>query len=316
MIKIDLITGFLGAGKTTFIKKYASYLMEKGMNIGILENDFGAVNVDRLLLDDITGEQCTLEMVAGGCDRDCHRRRFTTKLIAMGMCGYDRVIIEPSGIFDMDEFFDVLHESPLNRWYEIGSVLSVVDAKLEETLSETSEFILASEVACAGCLLLSKVADASREDISRTLAHLNRALEAVHCERCFAPGEEILAKDWESLTEKDFEQLLAAGYRNETYEKRDLEEDEGFQSLYFMNRPIAKEDISQAIEQVFRDSACGQVFRIKGFTKDAEGWLSINATREETRIQPIACGQEVFIVIGEALDERAIADCLYNSNFN
>ena len=46
MIKIDLITGFLGSGKTTFIKKYASYLLKKGMNIGILENDFGAVNVD------------------------------------------------------------------------------------------------------------------------------------------------------------------------------------------------------------------------------------------------------------------------------
>ena len=44
MVKIDLITGFLGSGKTTFIKKYAKYLMAHGMNIGILENDFGAVN--------------------------------------------------------------------------------------------------------------------------------------------------------------------------------------------------------------------------------------------------------------------------------
>lgn len=113
MIQIDLITGFLGSGKTTFIKKYATYLMQQGMNIGILENDFGAVNVDAMLLQDILCDHCTLEMVAGGCDTDCHRRRFKTKLIAMGMCGYDRVLVEPSGIFDMDEFFDALHESPL-----------------------------------------------------------------------------------------------------------------------------------------------------------------------------------------------------------
>ena len=46
MVKIDLITGFLGSGKTTFIKKYAKYLLDKGMNIGILENDFGAVNAE------------------------------------------------------------------------------------------------------------------------------------------------------------------------------------------------------------------------------------------------------------------------------
>ena len=156
MVKIDLITGFLGSGKTTFIKKYAKYLIDQGLNIGILENDFGAVNVDMMLLQDIVGEKCTLEMVAGGCDKDCHRRRFRTKLIAMGMCGYDRVLIEPSGIFDMDEFFDALHESPLDRWYEIGNVITVVDAVLEENLSEDAEFILASEVANAGIVLLSK----------------------------------------------------------------------------------------------------------------------------------------------------------------
>lgn len=98
MVKIDLITGFLGSGKTTFIRKYAQYLMDAGNNIGILENDYGAVNVDMMLLQDLMGENCELEMISGGCDKDCHRRRFKTKLIAMGMCGYDRVIVEPSGI--------------------------------------------------------------------------------------------------------------------------------------------------------------------------------------------------------------------------
>ena len=83
MVKIDLITGFLGAGKTTFLKKYAEYLIAKGQNIGILENDFGAVNVDMMLLQDLMGDNCELEMVSGGCDADCHRRRFKTKLIAI-----------------------------------------------------------------------------------------------------------------------------------------------------------------------------------------------------------------------------------------
>ena len=125
MVKIDLITGFLGSGKTTFIKKYAKYLIDSGKNIGILENDYGAVNVDMMLLQDLMGDQCELEMVSGGCDKDCHRRRFKTKLIAMGMCGYDRVIVEPSGIYDVDEFFDVLRDDPIDRWYEIGNVITV-----------------------------------------------------------------------------------------------------------------------------------------------------------------------------------------------
>lgn len=177
MVKVDLITGFLGSGKTTFIKKYARYLMEQGQNIGILENDFGAINVDMMLLRELEGENCELEMVAGGCDKDCYRRRFKTKLIAMGMCGYDRVLIEPSGIFDVDDFFDALHEEPLDRWYQIGNVITVVDASLEKTHFQRKRItVLASEVANAGCVLLSKIQDASAEEIRQTVAHLNCAL--------------------------------------------------------------------------------------------------------------------------------------------
>ena len=107
MIKVDLITGFLGSGKTTFIKKYVRYLLDKGEKIGIIENDYGAINVDMMLLHEEFGDECGMEMVVAA-DPDCHRRRFKTKLIAMGMDGindgkYDRVIVEPSGIYDVDD---------------------------------------------------------------------------------------------------------------------------------------------------------------------------------------------------------------------
>ena len=52
-MKIDLITGFLGAGKTTWIRRYAEYLIGKGEKICILENDYGAVNVDMMFLQDL-----------------------------------------------------------------------------------------------------------------------------------------------------------------------------------------------------------------------------------------------------------------------
>ncbi|MBS7046311.1 MAG: GTPase (G3E family), partial [Eubacterium sp.] len=103
MIKMDLITGFLGAGKTTFIKKYASYFIKQGQTVGILENDYGAINVDMMLLQDLMSDNCELEMISGGCDEETHRRRFKTKLISMGMCGYDRVIVEPSGVYDIED---------------------------------------------------------------------------------------------------------------------------------------------------------------------------------------------------------------------
>ena len=183
MIKTDLITGFLGSGKTTFIRGYASYLLRQNQRIAILENDYGAINVDMMMLKDLQCDRCDLEMVIGGNDYETHKRRLKSKLITLGMLGYDRVMIEPSGIFDVDEFLDILREEPLEKWYEIGSIISIVDAKLDDGLSEESDYLLASQTADAGAIVLSKTQEASAEDIHRTMDHLNRAFRKFHTDR-------------------------------------------------------------------------------------------------------------------------------------
>ena len=304
MVQVDLITGFLGSGKTTFIKKYARYLMEQGQNIGILENDFGAINVDIMLLRELEGENCELEMVAGGCDKDCYRRRFRTKLIAMGMCGYDRVLIEPSGIFDVDDFFDALHEEPLDKWYQIGNVITVVDACLEEKLSEGADYILASEAANAGCILLSRTQLASEEQIKDTVAHINRALETIHCKRVLK--DEVICGDWEDFTENDYKKISESGYQVEDYEKMYVEQDEIFQSLFLMDEGISPMKAKEAVREIFGDPECGQVFRIKGFLKDEDIWQELNATAHELTMHPLKVGQDVLIVIGEQMNEEKI----------
>ena len=248
MVKIDLITGFLGSGKTTFIKKYATYLMRKGLNIGILENDHGAVNVDMMLLQELRGDQCELEMISGGCDAETHRRRFRTKLISMGMCGYDRVLVEPSGIYDIDEFFDVLRDEPLDRWYEIGNVIAVVNAGLEESLSDQAEFLLASEVADAGSIVLSRSQEVPVTKQDATIEHLNRSLVKFGCRRQIK-GDEVLRSPWNEWTEREFERVLNGGYCTESYRKPEYRENQGFQSLYYMNLQIKKEELKEKIKE-------------------------------------------------------------------
>ena len=313
MIKVDLITGFLGSGKTTFIKKYARYLMDQGYNIGILENDFGAVNVDMMLLRELEGEQCELEMVAGGCDKDCHRRRFKTKLIAMGMYGYDRVLIEPSGIFDMDEFFDVLHEDPLDRWYEIGSVITVIDAETDTTLSESSRFLLASQAAQAGTILYSHVQETQNCVLSTTKQYVADLMESL---RCSAPsGQFILQKDWDKLLPADFENIMHSGYHSADYRKMWLDEKKTYDSLYFMNMEFTESFLRESCTQILKDPACGKVFRIKGFQKLPDNtWIAVNATHQNTEIHPVPNGQAILIVIGEGLHPEAIEACWGKSN--
>lgn len=314
MVKIDLITGFLGSGKTTFIKKYAQYLMSQGFHIGILENDYGAVNVDMMLLQDLMGEQCELEMISGGCDKETHIRRFRTKLISMGMCGYDRVIVEPSGIFDVDEFFDVLHEEPLDNWYEIGNVITVVDAELENELSAEADYLLASEAANAGKILLSHADEADGAQIEQTIEHLNRAMAQIGCKRKFAT--DVLRKGTPQLTDKDLQELSRCGYVYENYQKMNLSEQNGFESLYFMNITMSEQDLKTAAAKMFADEKCGDIFRIKGFLKEnADKWLELNATHSKITLQPIAEGQDVLIVIGERLNKEAVESYIQSDSF-
>lgn len=311
MIKIDLITGFLGSGKTTFLKQYAKYLMAQGKNIGILENDFGAVNVDMLLLQELRGDQCELEMISGGCDPETHRRRFRTKLISMGMSGYDRILVEPSGIYDVDEFFDTLYDEPLNRWYEAGSVITILDAGLDENLSEEEEYLLASEAADAGKIVLSKIQNVSEDKKAETIAHLNRTLQQAGCRRQFKE-DEILQKNWEDLTDEDFKMLSECGYRSEDYRKLDFGEQQTFDSICFLEPEISEKTIKKEIKQVFSDPSCGNVFRIKGIVKLGENeWVEINATRDQLQFRPVPKSQEVLIVIGIGLSRERIGTVIH-----
>lgn len=338
MTKVDLITGFLGSGKTTFIRKYVEYLLDKKENVCILENDYGAINVDMMLLADLEEKGCGLEMVAGGCDYDCHRRRFKTKLITMAMLGYNRVIIEPSGIFDVDEFFDILHEEPLDRLYEIGNVIAIVKADLENDMSVEADCMLASQLAETGMVLLSRVQEVPQGQLENTVEHINNALKKVKCNRNYIiktdayshgtsdtfksdknydlnkkneerKNQDLLAKDWNELTKDDYELIENCGYKAYSYEKKISMDDNSFDAFFFMNLDMDLKKINEAIEKLFSDSYVGRVIRVKGFANENDNWYEINATKKELLVNPISKGQDVIIVIGEGLDRKEIDKC-------
>lgn len=305
MVKIDLITGFLGSGKTTFIKKYVQYLLKQGLKIGIIENDFGAVNVDMMLLQDLISNRCELEMVAGAGDLESHRRRLKTKLISMKMRGIDRIIIEPSGIYDVDEFFDVLHEDPLDNWYEIGSVITIVDAKLDRHLSRQSRYLLASQIVVAGQIVLSKTQLSNQEDIEYTIEYLNKALEEFHGKK--RKKMDFIYKNWDTLSNDDYQTLINSGYKYESIEKLWFDQNDTFRSLYFMNKKISKEKLIKIVQELMNGQECGNIFRIKGFILlEDNTWLEINATKSDIEIKSVENGQEIIIVIGENLIEKSI----------
>ncbi|MBQ7641333.1 MAG: hypothetical protein IJS83_02595 [Acholeplasmatales bacterium] len=291
MIKIDLICGFLGAGKTTFLKKYANYYIDLGLNICILENDFGAVNVDMMLLDNIN---CDKEMVSGAFDYDCHFRRFKTKLISMAMRGYDRVLVEPSGLFQTDEFFDALSEEPLNSFYEIGNIFCIYDIHTKDLSNEAKSY-LASMVASAGKLIVTKREDNKPLDIN----YLNQILLEFNSDRLISEND-VLYKD--NIQIKD---IINVGYHVPST-KRLFVNDKTFDSIYFLDKGFNLNIIEEIANTIYNDNLYGNIVRLKGFIHENDKWYRINITKNEKDISLIENGQDVFIIIGEEINKDKI----------
>lgn len=298
MIKIDLITGFLGSGKTTFIREYVKYLISKGNKVCILENDYGAINVDVMLLSDLRGDNCEIEMIAGGCDLDCHIRRFKTKLIQMALARYDRVVVEPSGIFDTDEFFDLLYDDEISKWYEISSVISIVDSNIKLD-SDESIYLFGNQISSSGAIVISKLnGDKNYAPI------LNKAMEFIKCSRVFKE-DEIIKKPFEDI---DYSLIEKAGYNNYPYEKMHVIEDNKYKTVYFMNLEISFDEIQNKSKMILNDKSYGNVIRVKGFYPVDGKWYKINYTKDKINVDLVPQGQNVLIVIGEELNRKKIQD--------
>ena len=155
-------------------------------------------------------------------------------------------------------------------------------------------------------VLLSRAQLAAPAQCAAAAAHLERALEAAKSSCRFAPGE-ILAKDWDALTDADLAALAACGYRQASCEKLHFDQHAAFTSLCFLELHLTPQQLQAAAQRLFAAPECGQVLRVKGFAPaPAGGWLELNATAAGCTLAPIPQGQEVVIVIGEGLDKTAI----------
>lgn len=222
----------------------------------------------------------------------------------MGMLGYDRILVEPSGIFDTDEFFDVLEEEPLNRWYEIGNVIAIADVTTEQNLSEKASALLAAQLARAGIVVLSKTSPEQTRQNQSALAYFQKLMEQFGSRQKLA--EKTLAGDWENMDETQWEQIRRSGYATADVEIPWFEKEDAFDSVYLLEPKASPEQIRQALPKLFDSGEAGRVFRVKGFYKEKDQWYEVNATKKKTEIRAIDMGQSVLIVIGENLQEEWI----------
>lgn len=164
MVKVDIISGFLGAGKTTLIKKLLGEALQDTKMV-LIENEFGEIGIDGGFLQEVGVE---IREMNSGCICCSLSGDFKTALQeVLDTYTPERVIIEPSGVGKLSDVVNAVEavESDL----EIASKVAVVDVnKCKMYLKNFGEFFL-NQVETADTILLSRTGNVSNEKVQQVV---------------------------------------------------------------------------------------------------------------------------------------------------
>ncbi len=204
MAKIDIVSGFLGAGKTTLIKKLLAEAYQ-GEKLVLIENEFGEISVDGGFLKDAGVEisemssGCICCSLVGDFGRALHEveERFHP----------DRILIEPSGVGKLsDVVVAVQNAAQEDSSLKLNSFVTVADvSKVKVYMKNFGEFYN-NQIESAGTIILSRTQNLSQDKLEAAAALL----------RAKNPGAVILTTPWDQL---DGKTILSA------IEKTSLEEE-------------------------------------------------------------------------------------------
>lgn len=192
MTKIDIISGFLGAGKTTFIKKLLEEAIA-GEQVVLIENEFGQIGIDGGFLKDAGIE---IREMNSGCIC-CSLVGDFGKSLEEVLTKYkpDRVIIEPSGVGKLSDVMKAVRDVAATVDVELNSAVTVVDAsKCKMYMKNFGEFFN-NQIENAGTIVLSRTDVVDAEKVQKAMEMLrehNQAASIVTTPCSQLTGEQLL----------------------------------------------------------------------------------------------------------------------------
>ena len=208
MTKIDIISGFLGAGKTTFIQKLLSDAL-KGENVVLIENEFGEIGVDSGFLKNAGIE---IREMNQGCICCSLVGDFESSLKeVIEQYHPERILIEPSGVGKLSDILSAVKTVSENLDVKLDGAVTVVDATKAKLYNKNFGEFFDDQIRFATSVVLSRMDIASGE----------KAQEAVNIVRGINPHANLITT---ALTELSGEKLLEIIGKEENLEEELLAE--------------------------------------------------------------------------------------------
>ncbi len=211
MTKIDIFSGFLGAGKTTLIKKLLKEALAD-TKVVLIENEFGEIGIDGGFLKEAGIE---IKEMNSGCICCSLVGDFGTSLKeVLTTYAPERILIEPSGVGKLSDVIKAVENVAADTEVKVNSAVAVVDAaKCKMYIKNFGEFFC-NQIAYAGTVVLSRTAGMSQEK-------LEKCVEMI---RTYNTQATIITTPWEELQGADILKTIEGADKLESMMAALLEE--------------------------------------------------------------------------------------------
>ena len=328
MTKIDIISGFLGAGKTTLIKKLLSEGF-KGEQVVLIENEFGEIGIDGGFLKEAGIEiremnsGCICCSLVGDFGKSLHE--------VVDTYHPDRILIEPSGVGKLSDVIKAVQDVQAEIDAELNSFTTVVDVTKCKSYRKNFGEFFSNQIEYAGAVILSRTDKAKPEKIQESVAllrELNEKAPIITTPIEQLPGEKILEamESSKSLEEEllaevaheehehhhdhDHECGCGCGHHHHDHEGHHHADDVFTSWGKETIRTYTKEEIGNILKTLEEDGSYGNILRAKGMVAGADGeWIYFDMVPGEHEVRtgaPEYTGR--ICVIGAEIKEDKLAE--------
>ena len=337
MVKIDIISGFLGAGKTTLIKKLLKDGFQ-GEQVVLIENEFGEIGIDGGFLKDSGIE---IREMNSGCICCSLVGDFGTSLKEV-VTKYDpdRILIEPSGVGKLSDVIKAVQGVQDEVDIKLNSYTTVVDAKKCKMYMKNFGEFFDNQIQYAGAIIMSRTDIASEKKVQESLellrslnkdaAIITTPIENLDGKKLVEVMEHPVSLEQEMLEEEHehhhhHDGECGCGHDHEEHEHHHHHDgecgcghdhhhhhaDEVFTSWGRETiKKYTREGLEKILEALSESDKYGIILRAKGMLPAEDGtWIYFDMVPEETEIRegaPEYTGR--LCVIGSKLDEHALEE--------
>ena len=321
MVKIDIVSGFLGAGKTTLIKKLLKDAFQ-GEQVVLIENEFGEIGIDGGFLKE-AGIQ--IREMNSGCiccslvgDFGASLKEVVEKYHP------DRILIEPSGVGKLSDVIKAVQGVEKEVDITLNSYTTVVDAKKCKMYMRNFGEFFNNQVEYAGAIIMSRTDIVDEEkatkamellrEINKNAAIITTPIEKLEGKKLLEVMEHPVSLEEELLKEEhehhhDHDEECGCGHDHE-HEHHHHHADEVFTSWGRETiKKYTREALEKMLEALSASEEYGIILRAKGMLPAEDGtWIYFDMVPEETEIRegaPEYTGR--LCVIGSKLNEEKLA---------